>query len=97
MKREDFIFTIGFDGGTAIIDGKAKKKYGRLSTNQLADKGLFKPAFCAAIFDNDEQSVQYVIHKYNENKGTSYGSADELKRLFGVDETKGENIRVKTL
>ena len=88
MRREDFIFTIGFDGGTAIIDGKAKKRYGRLNTEQLADKGLYKPAFCAAIFDNDEQSVQYVIRKYNENIGTSYTTADELKRLFGVDENE---------
>jgi len=46
MKREDFLFTIGYQGDTALVDGSAKRQYGGLSTRELAAKGLLKPAMC---------------------------------------------------
>jgi hypothetical protein len=59
MKREEFIFTIGFQGNIAIIDGKAKNKYGSYTTRQLAEAGLFKPAFCSALYSQDPEEMEH--------------------------------------
>jgi len=84
MKREDFIFSIGFQGNTAIVDGRSKKKYGGLSTKELAEKGFFKAAFSSAIFSGDERETEEFLSIFNSSgQGTSYGR-DQLMRLFGV-------------
>lgn len=95
MKREDFIFTIGYDGSTAIVDGKARRKYGRLTTEGLLAEGLYKAAFCSALYDEDEDAISAVMAAYNENKGAHYRSAEELKRLFGVNEVPEVGARTK--
>jgi len=97
MKREDFIFTIGYDGDTAIVDGKAKKRYGKLNTGQLAEAGLFKAAFCSALFSGIEQEVQQVVEAYNKGEKASYSNEDDLKRLFGVYEIPQAITKVKLL
>lgn len=97
MRREDFMFTIGYDGDTAIVDGKARKRYRKLSTAELAEAGLFKPAFCSALFSGDESEIQLVIDAYNRGEGASYASRDDLKRLFGVYEVRQDITKVKAL
>ena len=97
MRREDFMFTIGYDGDTAIIDGKARKRYGKFSTVELAEAGLFKPAFCSAIFSGDKSEIQTVIDAYNRGETTSYASEEDLKRLFGVYEVRQDIVKVKAL
>ena len=39
LSRGDFVFTIGYDGASAIVDGRAKRQYGKLSTMELAEEG----------------------------------------------------------
>ena len=97
MRREDFMFTIGYDGDTAIIDGKARKRYGKLSTIELAEAGLFKPAFCSALFSGNESEMKTVIDAYNRGEKTSYSSREDLKRLFGVYEVRTDITKVKAL
>ncbi len=97
MRREDFMFTIGYDGDTAIIDGKARKRYGKLTTEELAGAGLFKPAFCSALFSGNESEIQLVIDAYSRGEGSSYTSEDDLKRLFGVYEVRQDITKVKAL
>ncbi len=95
MRREDFMFTIGYDGDTAIVDGKARKRYGKLSTAELTDAGLFKPAFCSALFSGDESEIQFVVDAYNQGQSASYSNGDDLKRLFGVYEVPQDIVKVK--
>ncbi len=97
MRREDFIFVIGYDGDTAIVDGKAKRRYGKLKTAQLAETGLFKAAFCSALFSGDEQEMQLVLDSYNQGEQTPYSRVDDLKRLFGVYEVPETITKVKVL
>ena len=97
MRREDFIFVVGYDADTAIVDRKAKKRYGRLSTTQLADRGLYKAAFCSAIFSGQDDEVEYVLQAYNTGHGTTYASAAELMRLFGVDEVRADVSKTRAL
>jgi len=89
ISREDFVFTIGYDGATAIVDGKAKKEYGKLGTLELAEKGLYRAAFASALrasVDGQAADMASFIAFFNGKAGTSYTKADELKRLFGVNE-----------
>ncbi len=97
MKREDFMFTVGYQGSTAIIDSRARKRYGKLSVHDLVDEGLYKAAFCAVIFDNDSEGMQYLIDSYNAGHGSRYETKQHLARLFGVDEVPDNVTRVKSL
>ncbi len=84
ISREDFICTIGYDGSTAVVDGKAKKEYGKLGTMQLAEKGMYRAAFSSALFSGDEAEMKSFIAFFNAKAGTSYAEASQLARLFGV-------------
>jgi hypothetical protein len=84
LSRRDFIFTIGYDGPAAIVDGQAKKRYGALSTAELAEKGLFRAAYSSAVFSKDPGEREIVVEFYNKAAGTSYTSTSSLDRLFGV-------------
>ncbi len=87
LSREDFVFCIGYDGAAAIVDGRAKKQYGKLSTMELAEEGLYRAAFASAFYDleKDGGPMKEFIAFFNSRAGTSYSKAEELQRLFGVN------------
>lgn len=84
ISRDDFVFTIGFDGALAVVDGKAKKEYGKLSTMQLAEKGLYRAAFSAALYSGKQDEMTAFIDYFNAKAGTQYTAQAQLSRLFGV-------------
>ena len=84
LSREDFIFTIGYDGPVAVVDGQAKRKYSKLSIEELARKGLFRAAYAAAIFSGESKDMETVLTEYNRIAGTAYSTASPPDRLFGV-------------
>ncbi len=97
MKREDFIFIIGYQGDVAIVDGKAKRKYGSYTTRQLVEAGLFKPAFCSALYSEDPKEMEEFLTLFNAaHPGPPY-TKEQLSRLFGVFEVPKEPIRYKIL
>jgi len=84
LSREEFIFTIGYDGPAAVIDSQAKKHYGSLSTRELAEKGLFRAAYSSAIWSKDPKDLDAVVEVYNRVSGSSLTANSSLDRLFGV-------------
>ena len=84
MRRNDFVFCIGFEGSTAIIDGKMLRRHGALATRELAEAGLFKQAVCSAVFSDSPQELEEVLGIYNQRTDAPVRSAPELKRIFGV-------------
>jgi hypothetical protein len=84
LPREDFVFTIGYDGPAAVVDSHAKRKYGSLSTKELAEKGLFRAAYSSAIYSQSKEDLQNVVDIYNKSAGTAYTVNSPLDRLFGV-------------
>lgn len=84
LSRSDFIFTIGYDGPAAVVDGQAKRKYGSLSTKELADLGLFRAAYSSALYSKDPSELDYVIEAYNRTAHTNYDRSFPFDRLFGV-------------
>jgi hypothetical protein len=84
MRREDFVFCIGYEGASAIVDGKLKARYGSYSTRRLAEAGLFKQAVCSAIFSEKPEELEEVLQVYNAQAKRSLSSVEELKRTFGI-------------
>jgi hypothetical protein len=88
LAREDFVFTIGYDGPAAVVDGQAKKRFGDLSTRELAEKGLFRAAYSSALYSKNPTELQIVVDLYNkamEGTGvTPLTTTSPLDRLFGV-------------
>jgi len=83
LNREDFIFTIGFDGPIAVVDKQAKKKFGRLSTRELAEKGLFRPSYSSAVYSGNKDEIELVAEAYSRLQGRPV-DVSALDRLFGV-------------
>ena len=86
INRKDFVFTIGYDGGTAVVDGSLKRRYGSLSTGELAGQGLYKQALCSAVYDGAAEAVSRVLELYNAHAEHRLAHVEELKRMFGVFE-----------
>ena len=99
LSREDFVFTIGYDGPAAVVDNQAKKKYGKLSTRELAEKGLFRSAYSSALYSKDPGELKFVAEAYKKLDGSfpaalsspdisgpdlSEADISALNRLFGV-------------
>jgi len=92
IGRKDFVFTIGYDGSTAVVDGALRRRYGSLGTVQLAEQGLFKQAVCSAVYDAAEdpaagsEPLRKVLEVYNSRAEVKLASVEELQRVFGVFE-----------
>lgn len=84
ISREDFIFAIGFDGAQAVVDGRAKREFGKLSTRQLAEAGQWRAAFASALWSGKDEEIEEFRSLYNRASGSEYRTVEELKRLFGV-------------
>jgi len=97
ISREDFIFTIGYKGNTAVVSGMLKRKYSRASIDELVKNGLFKPAICYALYENDEDALERILKMYNEMTDYKLRSVEELKRTFGVTKLPEEVNKVIVL
>jgi hypothetical protein len=96
LSREDFVFTIGYDGPAAVGDKQAKRKYGKLSTRELAAKGLFRPAYSSAVYSGNQEDLKFVAAAFKRLGDADPSNADPstadlskadlsaLDRLFGV-------------
>jgi len=84
MKREDYIFSIGFDGNKAIVDKKARSSLRKLDTRALADRGMFKVAYRSAVYEEDQAGADYVLARFNEVSPIRYENSERLMMVFGV-------------
>jgi hypothetical protein len=105
LTREEFVFTIGYDGPAAVVDKQAQKKYGKLTTRELAEKGLFRAAYSSAVYSKDPNELKYVAESYKRLGGQSPGVFAEgnlseaevsaLDRLFGIGSDHCSAVDVK--
>lgn len=94
ISRDDAMFTIGYEGLQAVVDGKARARYRKLSSMELARQGLFRAAFTSVLYGNDEAEFQAFASFYNQAAGTSLKTIEEFKRLFGVNQEKVRRLLV---
>jgi len=86
MTRNAFVFSIGYNGGTAIVDRRLEAKYGRLGTRELFSQGLFKTAVASAIFAKSDADLEWIRQEYGRLVGKELRDVDVLKRTVGVGE-----------
>lgn len=84
MKRSEFVFAIGFQGDAAIVDKRAERRYGKLGTMELAEEGLYRAAFCSALFSENASEMESFVTFFAEKTGTPDLNEERIKRLFGV-------------
>jgi len=84
LSRNEFVFTIGYDGPSAVVDGQAKRWYSSLSTRELAEKGLFRAAYSSAIWSKKPEDMEILVEVYNRISGAAVTADSPLDRLFGV-------------
>jgi len=84
MRRADFVFCLGYDGSTAIVDGRLQRLHGSRDARGLAEAGLFKQALCMALFDGDGAALAEVLSLYNARTSHPVATVEELERLYGV-------------
>ena len=94
MNRESFIFTIGYDGDSALVDSRAEKKYKNYTIAELADAGLFKPALSYAVFTGKKEDFDLVLEKYNDQTMQKVDSSDQLKMVLGVHRLPAEISKI---
>ncbi len=97
MTRSEFVFTIGFQGEAAIVDKRAQRKYGKLGTKELLEQGLFRAAFCSALFSGDQSEMDSFIAAFGEKTGTSELTVDRVKWLFGIYTVPDEIKKIVTV
>jgi hypothetical protein len=98
LNREDFVFTIGYDGPHAVVDSQAKRRYGSLPTRELAERGLYRAAYASVVYarreaegaapgagqDDWESDLAALVEVYNRHSGSRLTVDSPLDRLFGV-------------
>ena len=97
MTRSEFVFTIGFQGDAAIVDKRAQRKYGKLGTMELANEGLYRAAFCSALFSGDEAEMATFIEQFSQKTGTPDLTVERVKRLFGIYTVPDEIKKIITV
>lgn len=86
MTRNAFVFCIGYNGGTAIVDRKLEAQFGRLGTRDLFARGLYKPAVASAIFAKSAEDLEWLRLEYGKVTGRDLRDVEALKRTVGVGE-----------
>ena len=84
LSRDDFIFTIGYDGPVAVVDKQAKRRYKSLSPLELAEKGQYRAACSAALWSKNPGELDKVLEIYNQKANSSLNPDITPERLFGV-------------
>jgi hypothetical protein len=80
ISRGDFVFTIGYEGNTSVVDGAMKKRYGSLSAAQLAEQGLYKQALCSVIYDQSAAAAGRSGSRKGD--GGEPGGTEALERVL---------------
>ena len=97
MKVADFMFTVGYNGLEAIVNKQTEEEGKNLSVKDLVDLGMFKPALCNALYNDDNDGIDYLMKSYNRISGSHYHSKEQVMRLFGVFSVPDKVAKVKRL
>lgn len=97
MTRNAFVFCIGYNGGSAIVDRKLEAQYGRMNTRQLYAQGLYKPAVASAIYAKNDEDLEWIRKEYSVITGRDIRDIDTLKRTVGVSDVYPTIVRTSYL
>jgi hypothetical protein len=97
MRREDFVFCIGYEGSSAIVDGRLRARYSGYSTKQLAEAGFYKQAICSAYWTGKTEELDEILQIYNSRTEKHVSSVAELSRIYGISGVPQEVVNVTVI
>ena len=97
MRREDFVFCIGYEGNAAIVDGRLRARNAGRSTRELAEAGLYKQALCSAYWSRKPEELEEVLQVYNSRTEHPVSSSAELSRIYGISGIPEGAAKIKVI
>jgi hypothetical protein len=97
MTRKDYVFCIGYEAETAIIDKRAQGRFAGLDTDALIQKGLFRYAAASAEFSGNADEQKAVIEGYNKMTRSALTDFQMVRRLFGLNPASKKAVKIKLL
>lgn len=98
IKKNDFIWHIGFQGNTAIVNRRQKNAFRNSLPQVLLEAGYFRAAFCSALWESEVEKKEGAMDAFIQSFGQSTGfkpSTDELKRMMGVYQIPDSNLYIQ--
>ncbi|AHC13766.1 hypothetical protein [Salinispira pacifica] len=99
MQKVNYVFTIGYKDDQAIVDKRLKTQYRKLSTMELYEEGLLKPAVASAIFEKEEgrdEELTALIQRMEQDMGEKLDEA-VLRKVYGISFNPGDLEKVLLL
>jgi hypothetical protein len=100
IKKKDFIWTIGFQGNTAIVNRKESAAHRELDPVRLLEEGMLRAAFCSALWQQEIENKADSLEKFREDfkriTGLQLG-IEEMKRMLGVYQVPRENLSIQAI
>jgi len=97
MTKSDFVWSVGFQGNTAIVNKAQRGRFHNLSFENLVEKGYLRAAFCSAIWDAEKTGKTDAPERCAELLAKKSGrplTLEQAKRLVGVYVVPDDKIRV---
>jgi hypothetical protein len=98
MTKADFVWTVGYQGNTALVNKTMKSKYRNPVSSVLLEAGFLRAAFCAALWENKERqgALEQFTQHFTSTTGLSL-STEEIMRLLGVFKLPEAAIKVQSI
>jgi hypothetical protein len=97
MTKADFVWAVGFQGNTAIVNKGQRLARRAAKWEALLAEGYLRAAFCSALWDAEKQADQSPLTAYVEALSARIGrplSVEDAKRLLGVFKLPSANVKV---
>ncbi len=100
IKKHDFIWTIGFQGNTAIVNKRQRTESRDITPSVLLAEGMLRAAFSSALWEQEIESKATALEDFRllfvKATGLDIG-LDNIKRMLGVYQVPRENLTVLAL
>ena len=98
IKKSDFVWHIGFQGNTAVVNARQKKTFRQLESGLLLEASFLRAAFCCAFWESEiEQkpaSMDAFLGKFKSVTQLDV-KVDDLKRMMGVFQIPTGNLHIQ--
>ena len=97
ISKKDFVWTIGFQGNTAIVNKRERSAHRNLEPRKLLEEGLLRAAFCSALWDAEVESRPAAMDTFRDDFATVTGlklSIEDIKRMLGVYQVPRDAMNV---
>jgi hypothetical protein len=100
IKKKDFIWTIGYQGNTAIVNRRQQSALRDMTPEGLLGQGMLRAAFCSALWQQEMEGRADALEAFRAEFARITGlqvGIEEMKRMLGVYQVPRENLAVQAI